>query len=353
MQLRGLPPVGLDIGTSAVRVAEVTSGRGGSSLTGFGQVPLPPGAVVDGEIRDSGAVSDAISQLWKRAKIKSKKAIIGVANQRVVVRQVDLPFLEEKDFRSSLRFQVADHIPMSVEDAELDFEILETFDLDNGDKMMRVLLIAAATDMVESFVSTAAAGGVDVVGVDLTPFAVTRAVSPAARGETGMQGAQAVIDVGAGVTGIVVHIGGEARFVRILLVGGDDITTHLSEELELSFDEAEALKVDLGRGVGSPEARRILVGRVEALVDEIRGSLDYYLTQEDAVDVTSVILTGGGSLTAGFSERLQQVVRGEVEPARPLAEMNFGRSGLSPEQADQVEPVISAGVGLALGGAKR
>lgn len=353
MELRALPPVGLDIGTSAVRVAEVTSGRGGASLNGFAQVPLPPGAVVDGEIRDEGAVSDAISQLWKRAKIRSKRAVIGVANQRVVVRQVDLPFLEEKDFRSSLRFQVADHIPMSVEDAELDFEILETFETDNGDRMMRVLLIAAATDMVESFVSAASGGGVEVVGIDLTPFAVARAVSPAARGETGIQGAQAVIDVGAGVTGIVIHVGGEARFVRILLVGGDDVTSTLAESVGLSFEEAEALKLDLGRGVGSSEARRTLAGRVDDLVNEIRGSLDYYLSQEDAVDVSSVILTGGGSLTAGFADRLQQVVRGAVEPARPLAGLSFSKSGLSAEQAAQVEPVISAGVGLALGSTKR
>lgn len=353
MELRPLPPVGLDIGTSAVRVAEVTSGRGGAHLTGFGQVPLPPGAVVDGEIRDAGAVSDAISQLWKRAKVRSKKAIIGVANQRVVVRQVDLPFLEEKDFRSSLKFQVADHIPMSVEDAELDFEVLETYETDNGDKMMRVLLIAAATDMVESFVSAAASGGVDIVGVDLTPFAVARAVSPAARGETGVQGAQAVVDIGAGVTGIVIHVGGEARFVRILLVGGDDVTSHLAEDVGVSYEQAEALKLDLGRGVGSPDARRSLVGRVDELVNEIRGSLDYYLSQEDAVEVNSVILTGGGSLTAGLGERLQQVVRGGVEPARPLAGLDFGKSGLTAEQANQIEPVIAAGVGLALGSSKR
>ena len=353
MELRALPPVGLDIGTSAVRVAEVSSGRGGASLNGFAQVPLPPGAVVDGEIRDEGMVSEAISQLWKRAKVRSKRAVIGVANQRVVVRQVDLPFLEEKDFRSSLRFQVADHIPMSVEDAELDFEILETFETDNGDRMMRVLLIAAATDMVESFVSAASAGGVEVVGIDLTPFAVARAVSPAARGETGIQGAQAVIDVGAGVTGIVVHVAGEARFVRILLVGGDDVTASLAESVGISFEEAEALKLDLGRGVGSPDARRTLVSRVDDLVNEIRGSLDYYLSQEDAVDVNSVILTGGGSLTAGFADRLQQVVLGAVEVGRPLSGLNFSKSGLSPEQAAQVEPVISAGVGLALGSSKR
>ena len=99
MALGGGTRVGLDIGTSAVRAALVAGGKGGHSLVKFGQVALPPGAVEGGEIRDPGAVSEAISQLWKRAKFKSKNAIVGVANQRVVVRQVDLPFMEEKDPR--------------------------------------------------------------------------------------------------------------------------------------------------------------------------------------------------------------------------------------------------------------
>ena len=202
-----------------------------------------------------GRSSEAISQLWKRAKFGTKKAVIGVANQRVVVRQVDLPFLEEKDFRSSLRFQVADHIPMPVDDAELDFEVLEDFQTPSGEHMMKVLLVAAATDMVEGFVSAVSDGGIETVGVDLTPFAVARAVSPVARGETGIPGAQAVVDVGAGVTNIVVHVGGEPRFVRILLVGGDDVTESLSEELGVPTEEAEAMKMDLSVGAGTSQVR--------------------------------------------------------------------------------------------------
>jgi type IV pilus assembly protein PilM len=114
--------IGLDIGTSAVRAALLGNGRGKRSLLRFGQVALPPGAVMGGEIRDPAAVSDAISQLWQRTKFKSKKAVLGLANQRVVVRQIDIPFMEEKELRESLKFQVSEHIPMSVDAAELDFQ---------------------------------------------------------------------------------------------------------------------------------------------------------------------------------------------------------------------------------------
>jgi type IV pilus assembly protein PilM len=347
------PAVGLDIGTSAVRAAQVAVGRGGAALQAFGQVALPAGAVVDGEIRDADAVAEAVNQLFKRAKLRTKQVIIGVANQRVVVRQVDLPYLEEKEFRSSLRFQVADQIPMPVETAELDFQILGDYMTDNQDHMMRVLLVAAATDMVESFVGVATTAGLEVAGVDLTPFAVARALSPSARAETGSAGGQAIVDVGAGVTSILVHHNGEARFVRILLVGGDDATNALSTQMGVSLEEAEAMKLDLGRGVGTPQAQQVLQGRVASLVEEIRGSLDYYASQEDATPLADIIMTGGGSLTPGLMASVEQMVRLRVSRGAAISQMSYAKSGLTQEQVMQVDPVAAAAVGLAMEGGSK
>lgn len=344
---------GLDIGTSAVRAAQVLAGKGANKITGFAQVALPSGAVVDGEIRDAGAVSQAVAQLWKRAKFRAKAAVVGVANQRVVVRQVDLPYQEEAEFRAGLRFQVADHIPMPVDTAELDFQILGEYTTPTGERMMRVLLVAAAMDMVESFISAVSTGGVDPLAVDLAPFATARAVSPAARGETGLAGAEAVIDVGAGITNIVVHHNGEPRFVRILLVGGNEATEAIAAELGVPFDQAEALKLDLSRGVGSPDAQRILTARVETLVEEIRGSLDYYLSQEDSEQVISIILTGGGSMTPGLLPRLEQVMRQPIQLGAPLSQMDVAKSGLTQEQLVAIQPVSSVAIGLALGATRK
>lgn len=349
MALGSQPVVGLDIGTSAVRAAQVSGGRGGASLTAFAQVPLPPGAVVDGEVRDAGVVTEAISQLWKRAKLRSKKVVLGVANQRVVVRQIDIPYLEEKDLRSSLKFQVADHIPMSADDAELDFEIVEDFHSENGDHMMRLLLVAASSDMVEAFVDVVASAGLEPVGVDLSPFAASRAVSGAARGDTGVAGAEAIVDVGAGVTNIVIHVGGEPRFVRILLLGGDDVTNALAQDLEISFEEAEALKLDLGRGGGSAGAVRVLDKKVDSLVNEIRGSIDYFSSQDEGDQVSRVVMTGGGSLTSGLASKLETTVRIPVVRGTPLTTLDYSKSGLTQEQAVQVDPVGATAVGLAMG----
>ena len=353
MPLRSAGTIGLDIGTSAVRAARVVPVKGGHALGGFGQVSLPPGAVSGGEIQDPEAVSEAIAELWKRARLRSKKAVIGIANQRVVIRQVELPFLDENEFRSTLRFQVADHIPMPVEAAELDFQILDHYTADNGQHMMRVLLVAAATEMVEAFVGATAEAGVEPLGVDLSPLAAARAVSAAARGEAGIAGAEAVVDVGAGVTNVIVHHNGEPRFVRIVMLGGDDPSAALAEHLGISFEDAEALKLDLGRGVGSAESQRILRERVANLVEEIRGSLDYYSSQEESEPIASVILTGGGSLTPGLAVLLEERLRTPVQIAAPLADLDISKSGLTEEQIAQVEPVIATAVGLATGDGSR
>jgi type IV pilus assembly protein PilM len=125
------------------------------------------------------------------------------------------------------------------------------------------------------------------------------------------------------------------------------------DQLELSFEEAEALKLDLGRGVGSAEARKVLAGRVESLVSEIQGSIDYYLSLEDSEPVTSVVITGGGSLTPGLTERLEASLGTPVRRGAPLSEMTVTKSGLTPEQIAQIEPVAAAAVGLALGAAAK
>ncbi len=122
----------------------MTLGKGAATLERFGQVALPPGAVRDGEVVDVDSVASALRQLWAQAKFGSKKVVVGVANQKVVVRQVDLPWMPVEDLRKSLAFQVQDYLPMPVEQAILDFHPLEEFAGDNGGRMLRVLLVAAA-----------------------------------------------------------------------------------------------------------------------------------------------------------------------------------------------------------------
>ena len=348
------PAVGLDIGTSGVRAAELLLGKGPARLERFGQVALPAGAVRDGEVVDADAVAAAVRQLWVQARFRSKKVVVGVANQKVVVRQVDLPWQPVAELRASLALQVQDYIPMPVESAILDFHPLEEHVDDSGRRMLRVLLVAAARDMVGSALEAVGRAGLEPSMVDLTSFAVLRSQVSATGGFA--PEAEALVDIGASVTNIVVHQGGVPRFVRILLMGGADITDAVAERLGVATQEAESLKQRTGLAVVPAQvdpspAKRAIESTGSALVEEVRGSLDYYLAQPGAVRLGRVVLSGGGSRLTGLRERLGGATRLPVELAAPMSVLELGRTGLSPEQLAHVEPMVTVPVGLALGAA--
>ena len=343
--------VGLDIGTSGVRAAELSLGRGAATLERFGQVALPAGAVHDGEVVDSAAVGAALKQLWAQAKFSSKKVVLGVANQKVVVRQVDVPWLPEDELRKSLAFQVADFIPMAAAEAIRDFHPLEEFTNDSGGRMLRMLLVAASRDMVGNALAAVKLAGLDPHMVDLTSFAVLR--SMVGEGSVATPTAEALVDVGASVTNIVVHQGGVPRFVRILMLGGADITSAVAERLGVPQDQAEAVKQQTGLQLtpnnDAHPAQRAIEASGSAFVDEVRGSLDYFMAQPGATRIDRIVLSGGGSLLAGLAERLQAATRLPVHAARPMAQLKIGKTGLTPQQLAYVEPMVTVPVGLAMG----
>jgi type IV pilus assembly protein PilM len=350
----GRSAIGLDIGTSGVRAAELSFGKGNVTLEKFGQVALPEGAVRDGEVVNPDAVAAAVKQLWAHTKFNSKKVVIGVANQKVIVRQVDLPWMPVEELKKSLAYQVQDFVPMPVEQAVLDFHPLEELTGDNGTRVLRGLLVAASREMVHASLEAVQKAGLTPVMVDLTSFAVVRSLADTDHLGMGAQ-VEALVDVGARVTNIVVHQGGVPRFVRILLMGGQDVTDAVAERMGVPQDQAEAMKQQLGLGLADSmdiqAAARVVEAVGAAFVDEIRGSLDYYLASSGSAPISRLVLTGGGARLGGLAQRLHVTTRVPVETGTPIHSLQVGRTGLSPEQIAFVEPLAAVPVGLALGAA--
>jgi type IV pilus assembly protein PilM len=307
--------------------------------------------VRDGEVVDVGTVAQALKQLWSSARFSTKKVVLGVANQRVIVRQVDLPWLPPSEMRQSLAFQVQDYIPIPVEQAVLDFHPLEEFTNENGGRMLRMLLVAADRDMVNGALRAVQQAGLSPMMVDLTPFALLRSLAPVAiRGNDSES--DAYVNVGASITNIVVHQGGVPRFVRILVMGGNDITDAVAERLGVSSEQAESVKAQIGMLAAtdaSHPAARVIEQAGSQWVEEVRGSLDYYAAQPGAARLNRIILTGGGSQLAGLADRLANATRLAVEPASPYASLKLGKLGLSAEQLQYVQPLVAVPVGLAMG----
>jgi type IV pilus assembly protein PilM len=338
--------VGLDIGSHAVYVAEVASGRRGPKLVNFGGLALPQGAVHEGEVIDVEAVASAVKRLMSEAKISEKRVHVGVSNQRVVVRQIDLPYMEDDELASALRFQVQEYIPIPVEEAELDYYKLEELVEEGESRMLRLLLVAADKEMVASHVTVATDAGLRPVSADLNAFAVLRACVP---DPESAQTAEMLVDVGSGVTNIIIHEQGLPRFVRILVLGGGDITEAIEQGLGLSREDAEQAKLASGIGAGD-EAGRIIDRQADEFVDEVRGSLDYYLAQAGSASVGRVILTGGGAKLAGMPKRLENALRMPVDRGEPMRHLDVVDTAYTPADIAEVEPMLTTAVGLALGG---
>jgi type IV pilus assembly protein PilM len=350
--------LGLDIGSTAARVAEVSTGDL-PVVVRAAQVPLPVGAVENGEVRQPDVVAEALADLWKKAGVKGKQVHLGVGNQRVVVREISLPWLPEKELRESLAYQVQEFIPMATDEAVLDYDPLGEVD-QGGRRMQRILLVAAHKGMVSSLVSAALAAKLDPVGIDLTPFAVVRAVG---RGDESLDletpGDEAVVDVGAHVTTICVHDRGVTRFVRILPSGGRDVTLAIARGLGLEDAVAEALKRgepvelppdDEGRPQVLPDpqdVQRLALTRAGSFVDEVRSSLEFYAAQVPGARIARVTVTGGGSRLEGFLELLQERIPVPVDRGH-LFEHVKSELNLDAEASEEAESLLGVAVGLAL-----
>lgn len=337
--------VGLDLGTRAVRVADVEAGPR-PVLRTFGQVDLPPGAIRAGEVVDPDAVADAIRRLWRETGLRQRTARVGVASDRVVVRTIELPDVPDAELAGALRFEAQNYVPFPVDETVLDFHVLERGTGPDGEPVARILLAAAHREMVGNLLGAVKAAGITVSGVDLLPLALIRALRPEGQ-ETGA--ANGIVSVGAGVTTVVVHEAGVPRLVRIVAAGGDTVTEAVSRELGLTAEAAEAAKREPG-GSGDTGARAAVEAGLAGITGPIHGSLDYYLNQTEAAPLERVLLTGGGSLTAGLAESLASSLGLPVDQARPREALDVGDIGVAEDQLPDLDPFLPAAVGLALAG---
>jgi type IV pilus assembly protein PilM len=260
--------------------------------------------------------------------------------------------MSEADLRAALQYEAQELIPIPVEDAILDSQILEEIVSPEGEPRMRILLAAAQRDMVRTHLAAVQGAGLTAIAVDVIPFALVRALFDRANQSfTGDGSAEAIVCIGGGVTNVVVHEQGVPRFVRVLLVGGDDVTESIARDLNVDLDSAEDLKrrADISSGDAAvARAGQVVSDRLTPLVEEIRGSLDYYLAQSQSSPIGRVLVTGGGSRLPGLMERLQSQIGGRVEPAHPLANIKIGPVRLSPGQLAEYEPLMTVPIGLAL-----
>ncbi len=338
--------VGLDIGTSAVRAAELELNGGRPALRVFSQVGLPPGAMVDGEIQDPSAVSDAIKRLWRNGKFTSRSVVVGVAGLRAITREIELPWVPDNEVDSAVRFQSGEVIPFPPDKTILSTQVLTDHEAPDGTTQRRVLVAAAHRDLIDGVVAAVKNAGLHVERVDLISSALVRALVDSV---PEAQEPEAIVSVGAGLTVIVVHQQGRPQFVRTIGVGSNSATSAICSALDVPFADGEVIK----RHLGEPEARaqsaeHAVERTIGDLVGEIRNSIQYYASLPGRSPIAGLTVTGAGAQLRGLVEELQSQVRMPVHFVSPLSHLDLSGLDLSPAQAASLELVLAAPIGLAL-----
>ncbi|WP_250442757.1 type IV pilus assembly protein PilM [Actinotalea sp. C106] len=344
--------VGLDIGSTAVRAAELEFGPGGPTgkhqptLVRYAEVGLPAGAVLDAEVAEPETVASALRDLWRRAKFSTRDVVLGVGNPRVIVRELDLPWLPMHQLRASLPFHVQELLPMPVEDALLDYYPVGEYVGTSG-RTVQGMLVAASRETVRSNVMAAESAGLHPQMVDLNAFALLRAM---ARGEHA-QKVVALVDVGARTTNVIISAHGIPRFARTLPSGGQDVTDALAGQMQIAGPEAEHLKTEIGIGYSvAPElsAGAAAVGEVtRTLVEAVRNTFVYYAGNNPGAGIDVALLTGGGGLLPGLGQYLSTASRLPVAFGDPLATLKV--SGAAERNLPSSSSLLAIPVGLAFG----
>lgn len=336
--------VGLDIEAGSIAAAEL-SGNGAAQVTGTAIGPLAPGAFEAGEVIDGDALAEALKSLFAAHKL-SKRVRLGIGNQRVVVRTLRLPAIEDpKQMDAAVRFQAQEQIPMPLDQAVLEHQIVGGVPAEEGAvPQVDVVVVAARRDMASSFLEPLRQAGLEPVGIDLAAFGMIRALAgasgpggaqdgtgePAQAGEAPASTAEAVLYCNVGdVMNLAVARGRACLFTRVSSTGLAGIAARLATECGLSAEHAMQWLAYVGlegaaeQAEGDPETvaavRRALEEGVGGLADELRLSLDYYRAQEGAVSVGRVVLCGLGSAIPGLAARMEEGIGLPVAASRPLA----------------------------------
>ena len=341
--------VGIDFGRDSIRAVEVENAdKAKPVVTRYHALAVPEGALRSGEVRELNTVTSAVRKLWSAGGFTSKNVVLGMANQRVLVRDLAMPKMSLVQIREALPFQVQDMLPVPVAEALLDFYPISEGTSDTG-PVVNGLLVAAIKESVLANVNAVRQAGLNVKEVDLIPFALHRVL---VRGP--LVGATvALIDIGSSTTNVVVSSQGVPQFVRIIPMGGYAITQAISNRLEVTEEQAESIKQQRGLNNSQPTSEldyaSIEVIRTSALelLNSLRNTLNFFAGAHAGTAVQAIVLTGGGSRLLGLAQALGDMTRLQVIAADAFSSVEVSRSVKA--TVDPQEMTVA--LGLALGSA--
>ncbi|MBJ6759357.1 type IV pilus assembly protein PilM [Myxococcaceae bacterium JPH2] len=350
---KGRLALGLDIGSTSIKMIMLKEqrkrGEVGFALQSFGMKPLPPEAIVDGALMNSTAIVQAVQELMSELKVKGKEVAIGVSGHSVIIKKIQMPRMSQEELEESIQWEAEQYIPFDVKDVNIDTQILDGGGND-ATGQMDVLLVAAKKDMINDYTTVVSEAGLAPVVVDVDAFAVQNMFST--NYDLPEKETVVLINAGASVVNINIIANGVTVFTRDVTIGGNQFTEEIQKQLNVSYEEAEALKIGGNRAdadaVVPQEVERVLSSVAEQVAGEIQRSLDFYAGTAADSNFTKVYLSGGTAKIPALFKTIEARTGVPVEILNPFRKIEVDNRKFDPAFIMDVAPMAAVAVGLAL-----
>ncbi|MEN9577562.1 MAG: pilus assembly protein PilM, partial [Pseudomonadota bacterium] len=302
--------VGVDIGSSSIKVCQVKETRKGLVLQRLGYAPLPPQTIVDGQVMDAATVVETLKRVFSEAKIRNRNVALSVSGQSVIIRKISVPMMTPAELAEQITWEAEQHIPFDIKDVQVDYQVLRKRP---EASQMDLLLVAAKKDQIKEYAQLAREAKLKPVIVDIDAFTLQNSFSQA---HAAVQGQTvALINVGATLSSLNIVSGGVSAFTREIANGGNVITDEIARQLSVPFQVAEGYKCGTAPEGGfiPPQVAGIVEQVLDSIAAEIQRSLDFFMATSGEGDIAKIYLTGGTANLPSLATAIERRARVGVE----------------------------------------
>jgi len=343
--------IAIDISATGVKLLELSEVRSGYALQSMAVVPLPRDAIVENTVIDSMAVSQALLDAIELAKPHSRRAVIAVSGNAVIIKVIQVPTVTEFELESQIDFEADKHVPYDIEDVYMDFQIMGPDPEDP--EQMDVVLVACKREIVDDYQLVLSEAGLESKCVDCAVFALENAaevmglldadvVVESFEEDEGQ--AVALVNIGANLVNVNIIKNGQMAFVRDQFYGGENLTEEIQKEHGLGYQAAEELKKTAFQDVNPEALERFYVG----LTSELVRSLDFYAANHGDSPVRQIYLMGGGALIPDIATEIEQRLGINAEVVNPFEKIKVNKKKFDVDELNRIGAMMVVPLGLAL-----
>lgn len=334
--------LGIDIGSSSIKLVELEQNGNAYQLRSVGEAPLPPDSIVNKAIAKSEVVSHTLSTLIDDLGIETDDAAISISGDPVLMKRVSLPYMSDKELKKSITWELEQSLYQGIKEVNYDYQVIPGQGTqDNID----VLIVAANKNATKNYISIVTDVGLNPVIVDLDVFSLESMYEV---NYPESEGLVALVNIGASVTNINIIDNGESVFARDLPVGGNHYTHLIMAEMDLTYEEAEEVKHTQRVGLTDPGLKQFAHNFINSICSEIKQTIDFFSSTYCSEKVKRIMIGGGSSSIPGMKDALSDRTQAYVGILNPFRKIVYSEGAFDPEYIEDISPKMNVAIGLAL-----